>query len=57
MMEVVVSPVLHNNEPVKPEAVNTELPQLLFTATDGAAGVVFGAAMLPPAVLVHPSID
>ncbi len=57
MIDVVVSPVLHNNEPVKPEAVNTELPQLLFTVIDGAAGVVFGAAMLPPAVLVHPSTD
>ena len=41
---LIVSPVLHNKEPVKPEAVNTELPQLLATSTVGAHGVVFGAA-------------
>ena len=33
VMDVVVAPVLHNKGPVKPEAVNTELPQLLTTPT------------------------
>ena len=53
----VVAPLLHNNEPVNPEAVNTELLQLLATATVGAAMVVFiGTAVPPPAGLVHPLI-
>ena len=38
MIEVVVALLLHNNGPVKLPAVNTELPQLLTTATVGAAG-------------------
>ena len=54
VIEFVVAPVLHSNEPVKPEAVNTELPQLLTTDTDGAAGMGLGAAVPLPAVLVHP---
>ena len=33
--------MLHNSEPVKPEAVRTELPQLLATLTVGAAGNAF----------------
>ena len=49
-----VAPSLHNNDPVKPEAVNTELPQLLVTATFGAGGMAFGAAVLLPAALVQP---
>jgi len=53
-MEFVVAPVLHNKDPVKPDAVNTELPQLLVTPTFGAAGTAFGAAVLLPAALVHP---
>ena len=56
VMDDVVAPLLHNKEPVKPEAVNTEFPQLLVTATVGAGGVVFGAAVPVPAVLVHPFI-
>ena len=36
-----VAPLLHSNEPVKPDAVNTELPQLLLTFTEGAAGSGF----------------
>jgi hypothetical protein len=48
--------VLHNNDPVNPEAVNTELSQLSVTATDGAAGIALGAAVPLPAGLVHPSI-
>ena len=50
----VVAPLLHNNEPVNPDAVNTELPQLLATLTDGATGVVFGEAVTLLAILVHP---
>jgi hypothetical protein len=38
VMELVVAPVFHNNEPV-PVAVNTELPQLLVTETVGAEGM------------------
>ncbi len=38
MIELVVAPVLHNNDPV-PVAVNTELPQLFVTETVGADGV------------------
>jgi len=53
-MDVVVAPLLHNNEPVKPEAVNTEFPQLLITVTDGALGVGSGAAEPVPCSLVQP---
>ena len=49
-----VAPLLHNKEPANPDAVNTELPQLLATLTDGATGVVFGEAVTLPAMLVHP---
>ena len=54
MIESVVSKVLHNKVPVKPEAVNTELPQLLTTVTIGADGIIFGAATPLPAALIHP---
>ena len=54
VMDVPVAPLLHNNEPVKDPAVNTELPQLLTTDTLGADGVCFGAAIPLPEVLVHP---
>jgi hypothetical protein len=47
--------VLHNSEPVKPEAVNTELPQLLATVTAGAGGVNFGLVVALPSALVQPS--
>ena len=56
VINVVVAPLLHNNDPVNPEAVNTELPQLLATDTEGADGIGFGAATPVPAALVHPSI-
>jgi hypothetical protein len=52
-MDEVVSPVLHNKVPVCPVAVNTELPQLLTTDTDGAGGIGFGAAVPLPVSLVH----
>lgn len=53
-MEVVVSPVLHNKEPAKSEAVNTELPQLFAATTVGADGIAFGEAAPLPAELVQP---
>ena len=55
VMLAVVSPVLHNTDPVNPDAVNTELPQLSTTVTVGATGIVFGAAIPLPTALVHPS--
>ena len=55
VIEEVVAPVLHNNVPVKPEADNTELPQLLITFTAGVATEEFKGAAIPlPAALVHP---
>jgi hypothetical protein len=53
-MEFVVCPVLHNKDPVKPVAVNTELPQLLLTDTTGAAGIAIGAAVSLANELAHP---
>jgi hypothetical protein len=57
VMDEDVSPVLHNKAPVKPAAVNTELPQLLATDTTGAFGVVPGVAVPLPALLVQPFAD
>ena len=45
VMELVVSPVLHNNDPLIPVAVNNELPQLLTTDTSGAEGMGLGVAV------------
>ena len=56
LIEAVVSPVLHNNEPVKSEAVSTELPQLFATTKAGADGIIFGEAVPLPAMLVQPFI-
>ena len=53
-MDEVVAPLLHNREPVNEPAVNTELPQLLTTATVGADGMVLGAATPLAGELVHP---
>ena len=54
-MELVVSPVLHNSEPVKPVAVNKELPQLLVAFIAGAGIVVLnGAAIAVVGALGHP---
>jgi len=54
VIDGVVSVVLHNNVPV---AVVDKLavPQLFTTFTDGAVGVVFGAAVPDPAELEQPS--
>ena len=55
LIDAVVSPVLHNNDPANPEAVNTEPPQLLVTATEGAGIVeLTGAATPVPGRLVQP---
>jgi hypothetical protein len=53
-MDGIVAPLLHNNEPVNPEVVNTELAQLSTTITAGAGGIAFGAAVASPAALEHP---
>lgn len=57
VIDAVVSPVLHNNEPVTAEAVNNELPQLLVVFTVGGSGVVFGAEVPLPSGLVQPFTD
>lgn len=54
VIDVVVSPVLHNKLPVNDSAVNTELEQLFTTVITGAAGSDLGAAIPIPALLVHP---
>ena len=54
VIDVVVAPLLHNNDPVKPEAVNVELPQSFDTVTNGAVGIVLGAEVPLPLALVHP---
>jgi hypothetical protein len=58
VMDVVVALLLHNNDPVKLPAVNTELPQLLTTDTVGAAGIAFtvniaALEFTEPALFVH----
>ena len=45
-MELPVPPLLHANVALaSPVALNNELPQLFCTETDGAPGMVFGAAV------------
>ena len=57
VIDSIVSPVLHNNVPVYPDAINKELPQLFTTVTTGAsAGEFNGVAMSLPGVLVQPFI-
>ena len=57
VMDAVVAPLLHNNVPVNPEAVSTELLQLFTTATTGGVTAEFNGAAVPlPAALVHPLI-
>ena len=57
VMDVPVAPLLHNKEPVKSEAVSTELPQLSTVVTVGVATTEFiGFANPFPAGLVHPFI-
>jgi hypothetical protein len=55
VMEEVVAPLLHNNEPVKSEAVKIELPQLSVTVTVGVATAeLMGDAVAVPGELVQP---
>lgn len=57
VIDELVAPLLHNNEPVNPDAVNTELPQLLTTLTAGIATAEFKGAAVPLAgALVQPLI-
>src|SRR5688572_27382877 len=58
-MASVVAPLLHKNvAPAAPVAVSSELPQLLVTDTEGAAGVgltvnIAALEVAVPAMLVH----
>ncbi len=55
LIEGEIDPLLHSKEPVKPEAVNSELPQSSTTVTVGVAtSELSGAAFPLPAILVHP---
>jgi hypothetical protein len=54
VIDVVVALLLHNIDPVKLLAVNTELPQLFTTVTVGADGIALGVDEPLPVVLVHP---
>ena len=54
VMEAVVSPVLHNNDPVKSYAVNREILQSSIIVTIGADGTTRGAATPMPSGLAHP---
>ena len=54
VIDELVAPLLQDNVPVYPLAVNTELPQLFTTDTLGAGGVAFGADAALRAGLVHP---
>ncbi len=56
MIEEVVAPVLHSNEPGD-WVDNTVFPQLLVTDTVGTEGTVKGAEAPVPAALVHPLND
>jgi hypothetical protein len=56
VIDGVVSPVLHNNAPVKFDAVSNEVPsQLSATVTVGAAGALPGFATPPPGLEIHPT--
>ena len=54
MIELDVSPVLHNSGPATLVAVNSELSQLLLTDIPGDGGIDFGAAVPIAAGLVQP---
>lgn len=57
VMDDKVAALLHNSDPVKSDAVNTELSQSLTTVTVGAAGIVFGAATALAGELLQPFTD
>ena len=55
MIDEVVAPLLHNNEPLNEPAVNVELPQTSITDTVGADIFAFNGAATPlPDELVQP---
>jgi hypothetical protein len=55
VIELVVAPLLHNNEPVNDSAVNIELTQLSTTVTaGGSTTALIGAAVPLPSALIHP---
>ena len=57
VIEAVVAPVLHNNEPVYEPAVRVVLPQVFTTVTVGAGTFeATGAAVPTPNGPVHPFI-
>jgi phage-related protein len=53
-MDAVVAPLLHKIEPVVLEAVSVDVPQLFTTATVGADGAAFGAAVPCAGALTQP---
>jgi hypothetical protein len=56
VIDGVVSPVLHNNVPVKFDAVSNEVPsQLSVTVTVGTTGALPGFATPLPGFEVHPA--
>ena len=61
VMEAVVAPVFHNNDPVNDPAVKVELPQLFTTVTVGAAGMeltvsVAGLELTELVLFVHTAL-
>ena len=55
VIDDVVAPLLHANDPVKFPAVKTELPQLLCTAIVGVAGIGFTVMVTGADIAEHPS--
>jgi hypothetical protein len=55
VIEGVVAPVFHNNEPFA-VVDNMLLPQLFTTVTTGVDGVALGEAVAFPAALVQPFV-
>jgi len=56
VIDVVVAPELHSNDPVKFDAVSNDVPsQLSVTVTVGAAGGLPGFASPLPGADVHPA--
>ena len=56
VIDEVVDPLLHVNDPANDPAVNKEFPQLLTTLMLGTAGIGLGADTVLATGLVHPLI-
>ena len=55
VIEAVVAPVLHNNDPLNDPAVNVELPQLFTTLTVGDGTLALSGDAVPlPGGLAEP---